>query len=54
MSKIYQLNLLIMVLLRSDKNGKLILQEYGKENAIDYTYLYSNFENIDNQYITQK
>jgi len=38
----------------SDKNGKLILQEYGKENAIDYTYLYSNFENIDNQYITQK
>lgn len=38
----------------SEKNGKIILDEYGKENAIEYNYLYSNFENIDNQYITQK
>jgi len=29
------------------------LEEYGKENAIDYNYLYSHFENIDNQYITK-
>ncbi len=38
----------------SEKNGKLILDEYGKENAIDYNFLYSNFENIDNQFITSK
>jgi len=38
----------------SEKNGKLILEEYGKENAIDYNYLYSKFENIDNQVITLK
>lgn len=38
----------------SDKNGKLILEEYGKENTIDYNYLYSNFINIDNQVIAQK
>jgi hypothetical protein len=36
------------------KNGKLILDEYGKENSIDYNFLYSNFENIDNQFITTK
>ena len=38
----------------SEKNGKLILDEYGKENAIDYNFLYSNFENIDNQFILAK
>lgn len=38
----------------SEKNGKLILEEYGKENAIDYNFLYSNFENIDNQFINVK
>lgn len=38
----------------SEKNGKLILNEYGKENAIDYNFLYSNFENIDNQFIKVK
>lgn len=38
----------------SDKGGKLILDEYGKENSIDYSYLYSNFTNIDNQVIAQK
>ena len=37
-----------------EKDGKLVLDEYGKENSIDYNYLYSNFENIDNQYITKK
>lgn len=37
-----------------EKNGKLVLEEYGKENAIDYSYLYTNFENIDNEYISQK
>jgi len=37
----------------SEKNGQLVLEEYGKENAIDYNYLYSHFENIDNQYITK-
>ncbi len=38
----------------SEKNGKLILDEYGKENAIDYNFLYTNFENIDNQFIITK
>ncbi len=38
----------------TEKNGKLILNEYGKENTIDYNFLYSNFENIDNQFITTK
>lgn len=38
----------------TEKNGKLILNEYGKENSIDYNFLYSNFENIDNQFITTK
>ncbi|MCC6584492.1 MAG: hypothetical protein IT271_12375 [Chitinophagales bacterium] len=38
----------------TEKNGKLILDEYGKENSIDYNFLYSNFENIDNQFITTK
>ena len=38
----------------SERNGKLILEEYGKENEIEYSYLYSNFENIDNQVISQK
>jgi hypothetical protein len=38
----------------SEKNGKLILNEYGKENSIDYNFLYSNFENIDNQFIKVK
>lgn len=38
----------------TEKNGKLILNEYGKENAIDYNFLYSNFENIDNQFIKVK
>lgn len=38
----------------SERNGKLILEEYGKENEIEYSYLYSNFENIDNQVIRQK
>ena len=38
----------------SEKGGKLILNEYGKENAIDYTYIYSKFENIDNQILTAK
>ncbi|MDB5229126.1 MAG: hypothetical protein JWN78_3319 [Bacteroidota bacterium] len=38
----------------SEKNGKLVLEEYGKENSIDYNYLYSNFENIDNQFISKK
>lgn len=38
----------------TEKNGKLILEEYGKENAIDYNFLYSNFENIDNQFIKTK
>lgn len=38
----------------SEKNGKLILDEYGKENAIDYNFLYTNFENIDNQFIKTK
>ena len=38
----------------TDKNGQLILIENGKENAIGYNYLYSNFENIDNQYISKK
>jgi len=37
-----------------EKNGKLVLDEYGKENAIDYNYIYTNFENIDNQFITTK
>ncbi len=37
-----------------EKNGKLILDEYGKENAIDYNFMYSNFENIDNQFISKK
>jgi hypothetical protein len=37
-----------------EKNGKLILEEYGKENAIDYNFMYSNFENIDNQFISKK
>ncbi len=35
----------------SSKSDKLILNEYGKENAIDYSFLYSNFENIDNQIV---
>lgn len=38
----------------SERDGKLVLDEYGKENAIDYSYMYTNFENIDNQYITGK
>lgn len=38
----------------SERDGKLILNEYGKENAIDYNFLYSNFENIDNQVIKEK
>jgi hypothetical protein len=38
----------------SEKNGKLILNEYGKENSIDYNFLYSNFENIDNHFIKVK
>ena len=38
----------------SEKNGKLILDEYGKENSIDYNFLYTNFENIDNQFIKTK
>lgn len=38
----------------SEKNGKLVLNENGKENAIDYSFIYTNFENIDNQFITQK
>lgn len=38
----------------SDKDGKLILEEYGKQNTIDYNYLYSNFVNIDNQVVAQK
>ena len=38
----------------SERDGKLILEEYGKENEIEYSYLYSNFENIDNQVIRQK
>lgn len=38
----------------SEKNGKIILEEYGKTNEIDYTYFISNFENIDNQVITKK
>lgn len=38
----------------SEKDGKLILTEYGKENAIDYNFLFSNFENIDNQFIKVK
>jgi hypothetical protein len=38
----------------SERNGKLILEEYGKENEIEYSYLYSNFENIDNQVIREK
>jgi hypothetical protein len=37
-----------------EKNGKLVLVEYGKENSIDYNYIYTNFENIDNQFITKK
>lgn len=37
-----------------EKNGKLILDEYGKENSIDYNFLYTNFENIDNQFIKTK
>lgn len=37
-----------------EKNGKLVLDEYGKENSIDYNYIYTNFENIDNQFITVK
>lgn len=37
-----------------EKDGKLVLVENGKENAIDYNFIYSNFENIDNQFITQK
>ncbi|HMV15850.1 MAG: hypothetical protein IT275_08675 [Chitinophagales bacterium] len=38
----------------TEKNGKLILIEYGKENAIDYNFLYTNFENIDNQVVKVK
>ena len=38
----------------SEKDGKLILNEYGKESAIDYTFLFSNFENIDNQIVEVK
>ena len=38
----------------SEKGGKLVLEEYGKENTIDYNYLYSNFINIDNQVVAQK
>lgn len=38
----------------SDRDGKLILNEYGKENAIDYSFLFSNFENIDNQIVEVK
>ncbi|MFN8267331.1 MAG: hypothetical protein U0T31_04945 [Chitinophagales bacterium] len=38
----------------SEKDGKLILNEYGKENAIDYSFLFSNFENIDNQIVEVK
>ena len=38
----------------SEKDGKLILNEYGKENAIEYNFLYTNFENIDNQFIKTK
>ena len=37
-----------------EKDGKIILDEYGKTNEIDYTYFISNFENIDNQIITKK
>lgn len=37
-----------------EKNGKLVLDEYGKENAIDYNFMYSNFENIDNQFISKQ
>lgn len=36
-----------------DRNGKLVLDEYGKENSIEYSYLYSNFINIDNQVVTK-
>ncbi|HQV77716.1 MAG TPA: hypothetical protein PLJ42_02060 [Chitinophagales bacterium] len=38
----------------SEKNGKLILNEYGKENSIDFDFMFSNFKNIDNQYISVK
>lgn len=38
----------------SSRDGKLILNEFGKENAIDYSFLYSNFENIDNQVVQAK
>jgi hypothetical protein len=37
-----------------ERNGKLVLEEYGKENPIDYNFIYTNFENIDNQFITKK
>ncbi len=37
----------------SEKDGKLILNEYGKESSIDYNFIYSNFENIDNQFISK-
>ena len=37
-----------------EKDGKIILEEYGKTNEIDYAYFISNFENIDNQVITKK
>ncbi|MEZ5025179.1 MAG: hypothetical protein R2739_01250 [Chitinophagales bacterium] len=37
-----------------EKDGKLILTEYGKENSIDFNYIFNNFENIDNQYIATK
>lgn len=37
-----------------EKNGKLILDENGKKNAIDYSFFVSNFENIDNQFIDTK
>ncbi|MFN8281926.1 MAG: hypothetical protein U0U67_01865 [Chitinophagales bacterium] len=37
-----------------EKDGKIILEEYGKINEIDYTYFITNFENIDNQVITKK
>ncbi len=38
----------------SEKNGKLILNEYGKENSIDFDFMFTNFKNIDNQYISVK
>ena len=37
-----------------EKDGKIILEEYGKTSEIDYTYFITNFENIDNQVITKK